>query len=267
MSYTATKLIAIAEAELGYHEKATNSNLDSKTANSGSNNYTKYGRDLNNAGYYNFNKNGYAWCDQFVDWCFLKLCGSKSKAEDLECQTGVYGAGCGYSMSYYDKQGRFSKTPKVGDQVFFRYKGTTSGADHTGIVVAVTDTQVTTIEGNAGNRVQKKVYSRNDPTLYGYGHPKYDAEPAAPTPAPQPICRVDMEQMSRGSKGPQVCTMQRILKQLGYKDANGKTLVVDGRWGPATDYALKAYQKKRFGSADGICGIKTWTKLLKEEKA
>ena len=51
MIYTASKLIKIAEAELGYHEKASNSNLDSKTANSGNNNYQKYGRDLYKAGY------------------------------------------------------------------------------------------------------------------------------------------------------------------------------------------------------------------------
>ena len=37
MAYTASKLIAIAEAEIGYHEKASNSYLDSKTANSGNN--------------------------------------------------------------------------------------------------------------------------------------------------------------------------------------------------------------------------------------
>ena len=40
------KVLEVAENELGYIEKATNSNLDSKTANAGSNNYTKYGRDL-----------------------------------------------------------------------------------------------------------------------------------------------------------------------------------------------------------------------------
>ena len=32
MGYTATKLVEIATAEIGYHEKASNSNLDSKTA-------------------------------------------------------------------------------------------------------------------------------------------------------------------------------------------------------------------------------------------
>ena len=41
MGYTATQLVAIAEAEIGYHEKASNSNLDSKTANSGKGNYAK----------------------------------------------------------------------------------------------------------------------------------------------------------------------------------------------------------------------------------
>jgi hypothetical protein len=72
MAYTASRLISIAEAEIGYREKASNAQLDSKNANSGSKNYQKYGRDLNKAGYYNGNKNGYEWCDQFVDWCFLQ---------------------------------------------------------------------------------------------------------------------------------------------------------------------------------------------------
>ena len=45
MDYTAKQLVAIAEAEIGYHEKASNSNLDSKTTNSGRGNYTKYSRD------------------------------------------------------------------------------------------------------------------------------------------------------------------------------------------------------------------------------
>ena len=31
MAYTASKLIEIATAEIGYHEKAANANLDSKT--------------------------------------------------------------------------------------------------------------------------------------------------------------------------------------------------------------------------------------------
>ena len=40
------KMIQTAKAEIGYLEKASNSNLDSKTGNAGSNNYTKYWRDI-----------------------------------------------------------------------------------------------------------------------------------------------------------------------------------------------------------------------------
>ena len=40
------KLIATAEAEIGYLEKKSNKDLDDKTANAGSSNYTKYNRDL-----------------------------------------------------------------------------------------------------------------------------------------------------------------------------------------------------------------------------
>ena len=36
------KVILIAKNEIGYLEKKSNSQLDSKTANAGSNNYTKY---------------------------------------------------------------------------------------------------------------------------------------------------------------------------------------------------------------------------------
>ena len=67
------KVIDVAILEVGYVEKATNSNLDDKTANSGSGNYTKYARDLDEINFYNSKKNGYAWCDVFVDWCLLKL--------------------------------------------------------------------------------------------------------------------------------------------------------------------------------------------------
>ena len=61
-------IVTIALAEVGYWEKASNASLDDKTANAGAANWTKYARDLAAAGYYNGNKNGYAWCDVFVDW-------------------------------------------------------------------------------------------------------------------------------------------------------------------------------------------------------
>ena len=265
MGYTAKQLVEVATAEIGYHEKASNANLDSKTANSGKGNYTKYSRDLHKAGYYNGNKQGFDWCDQFVDWCFFKLCGSKDKAEYLECQTGKYGAGCGFSLKYYKAAGRFDGNPKVGDQIFFKYTNDDSTADHTGIVVRVTDGLIETIEGNSGGEVKRKAYQRTDKTIVGYGHPRYDAETATKAPAKEgaKTVKIEMPILRKGSTGEAVKTLQRLLRQLQYVNADGKTLIiVDGSFGSNTEAAVKRYQQKHLNGVDGIVGVKTWNKLL-----
>jgi peptidoglycan hydrolase-like protein with peptidoglycan-binding domain len=51
--------------------------------------------------------------------------------------------------------------------------------------------------------------------------------------------------------------VQRKLNQLGYVGSNGKPLVVDGKNGPNTQFAVKAFQNKAGLSADGIAGTKT----------
>ena len=264
MGYTAKQLVKIAEAEIGYHEKASNSNLDSKTANSGNKNFTKYGRDLFKAGFFNGNKQGFDWCDQFVDWCFFKLCGSKDKAEYIECQTGKYGAGCGFSLKYYKAAGRFDGNPKVGDQIFFKYSNDDSTADHTGIVVGVTDNIIETIEGNSGNQVKRNTYQRNSKIIVGYGHPRYDAEPkkTVVTKGVKTV-KIELSVLKNGSKGEEVKTLQRILRMRGWEDQNGNALEIDGSFGAKTEYAVRAFQKGKDVGVDGIVGEKTWNKLLK----
>lgn len=181
MGFTAKELIKIAAAEIGYKEKETNSRLDDPAANAGDENYTKYARDLHAAGYYQANKNGYAWCDMFVDWCFLKLCGSKKKAEEMICQTGLYGAGCKFSAEYYKKQGRFfTSDPQIGDQIFFRKYA------HTGIIEKIQNGVITTIEGNTSNQVARRTYSIGSEEIDGFGRPKYDVEkPVEPVETPE----------------------------------------------------------------------------------
>ena len=179
MSYTAKKVLAIAIAELGYCEKETNSQLDSKTANAGDGNYTKYARDLAEAGYYNGNKNGYPWCDVWHDHCHYVAAGRDAKlAQEVTCQSGPYGAGCTWSEKYYKDAGRlFYSDPQPGDQVFF---GKGDDAEHTGIVEYVEDGKLHTIEGNTSNKVARRVYDLDDPYIRSYGRPKYAAEEAAP---------------------------------------------------------------------------------------
>ncbi len=55
------KLIALAKSEIGYLEKASNSQLDSKTANAGSGNYNKFADYLDKLNFYNGLKNGFPW--------------------------------------------------------------------------------------------------------------------------------------------------------------------------------------------------------------
>ena len=269
----ASEIVAVALGQIGYKEKASNKNLDDPAANAGDANWTKYARDLASAGYYNGNKNGYAWCDVFVDWCFFKAYG-KDEGQRIQCQTGPYGAGCTYSMQYYQQQGRCDKNPKVGDQIFFRYSGS-SGADHTGIVVEVTSSQIVTVEGNSGNQVKKNTYNRSYSCIIGYGHPLYDetdGTTAAPAPTPaaetkkteatEKAVTVSLKQLSQGSTGAQVKTVQRIIYVRGI---NSK-IDIDGDFGPITKAGVIDLQKKLFPNTssewDGVVGQKTWTAVL-----
>lgn len=67
--------------------------------------------------------------------------------------------------------------------------------------------------------------------------------------------------MKKGSKGDEVKTLQTKLKTLGYKGKDGKYLTCDGDFGTNTDFALRAFQKAKGLSADGIAGPKTWAVL------
>lgn len=169
-------VIAIAVGELGYMEKATNDQLDDKTANAGAGNWTKYARDLWEADphFYQGNKNGYDWCAVFVDWCRYEAAERDSlHAQAISFQTGPYGAGCEFAMQYYKQAGAWYDEPLPGDQIFF---GNASGAQHTGLVERVEGGVVYTIEGNSNNMVRRRSYALTDSYIMGYGRPAYDGE-------------------------------------------------------------------------------------------
>lgn len=63
--------VGVARGEVGYLEKASNASLDSKTANTGTSNYTKYGEWMKQS---KLGQNGVYWCQQFVSWCAYKAC-------------------------------------------------------------------------------------------------------------------------------------------------------------------------------------------------
>jgi peptidoglycan hydrolase-like protein with peptidoglycan-binding domain len=51
---------------------------------------------------------------------------------------------------------------------------------------------------------------------------------------------------------PRVKKLQTMLNKLGLKDAHGKPLAVDGKLGPLTTQAVKAWQKRNGMKANGI---------------
>lgn len=184
MAYDKQKVIDIALSEVDYLEKASKAQLDDKTANAGSGNYTKYSRDLAKYPYFNGSKQGAAWCAVFVCWCFVQAYG-KDAALKLLCQptkaADNCGAGCKYARNYFKNKGQLHDSPQPGDVIFF-YNGDKSQIQHTGLVYKVDSSKVYTVEGNTsgasgvianGGGVCKKSYSLSYERLAGFGRPEY----------------------------------------------------------------------------------------------
>lgn len=151
------KLIQIAKNEIGYLEKASNSQLDSKTANAGENNYTKYWRDIKP------DYQGQPWCAAFVSWCMMKAFGLDTAKKLLKHWPYVY---CPTMADLFT----LNSNPKVGDIVIFYRNGVFA---HTGIVIKVSGDRFWTVEGNTsggstiiangGGVCQKSYYNSNLP--------------------------------------------------------------------------------------------------------
>ena len=225
-------LIRIMEAEVGTHE--------------GPNNHTKYGDEMHAIQPSNMDKNA-PWCDAFFDWCILKLCEYFGYGADMARKVlcGDFDDYTYASVALYKKAGRWFDKPQRGDQIFF------GGSGHTGGVVSVYGGTENTIEGNKGDEVRRCSYSIHSPSIIGYGRPRYYLLTGRQTAADMPLIK-------KGSKGSAVLQLQKILNSKGYK------LSEDSDFGPATEAAVKAFQKANgLKPVDGECGPITWAALLK----
>lgn len=279
------KLVSIARGELGYREKNSAAALDSRTAGAGGGNITKYARDLDALGdFYNGPKQGYAWCDVFVDWCFVQAFGVAT-AKKLLCQPDrSAGAGCTYSLAYYNQRGQFHRTgPQPGDQIFF---GSVGDSNHTGIVTEVSGGQVHTIEGNSSDGVFERVYAVGAGNIAGYGRPDWslagdvsgpDTQPevsggrepeedpyrtGAGSPEPSSrgaACTVTLPELWTGCVGEAVRSAQLLL--IGRGCGCGPD-GADGDFGANTKAAVLRFQRDRGLEDDGIIGVNTWRSLI-----
>ena len=186
--FSVQPIINWAENERNYTEKDSLTDLDDKTKNAGDDNYTKYSQEVDALGVFSTQVQGQPWCATWVTDGFINTYGV-DKGLDMLCQPNKNSnaACCGDAAEYYQKAGRWYTSPQVGDQVFF--KTTKYQYAHTGIITEVTDTEVTTIEGNTssekgvisnGGAVTKKHYPVSYSGFKGFGRPKYEAKQEEP---------------------------------------------------------------------------------------
>ena len=274
MDKTIEKVILIAKNEEGYLEKKSNSQLDSKTANAGSANYTKYWRDIKPS------YQGQPWCAAFVSWCFMEAFGQEKAKKLLKHWPYVY---CPTLGNLFTR----NANPKIGDIVIFYHNGTFT---HTGIVTAVIGDRFYTIEGNTsgasgiianGGGVCAKSYLNSQMPGTKFCTPDWSivAETASnsssttkPSTSTKPSTTTtkgagymfEPKLVKLGSEGTSVLLLQEILIARGFKGKSGKALSLSRKADENTIYALKQYQKSRNGVlvVDGECGEKTWKDLI-----
>lgn len=242
-------VINIALAEVGYLEKATNANLDDKTSNAGSNNYTKYWRDIYPA------YQGQPWCACFVTWVFVIAFGKAMAQKLLKHYPYVY---CPTMADLFT----LNANPKVGDIVIFKHNGVFT---HTGIVIKVSGDQFWTVEGNTsggstiianGGGVCKKTYFNSDLPGTKFITPDYSKVQEIKNEGNDTSSISASSILKMGSNGSAVKTLQKNLNTL----IKAK-LTVDGEFGTATYNAVIKFQTKYKLTADGIVGENTQRKI------
>lgn len=237
MEKTSDKVIRVAKNEIGYLEKRSNKSLNSKTANAGSANYTKYGKWYGLTPAY--------WCAEFVSWCFNAAFGSCSL---------IYGksASCEVIRQRFISKKRYHSDAKAGDLIFF--KGSRhSGANHIGIVTKVSGSTIYTVEGNTssdagvvdnGGAVNNKAYKKEYSRILGFGRPAYDhvKKGYAGTFPKLP----KRGYFVKGDRGDQVRYLQKFLMWYGLSVGSSGA---DGVYGNDTSKAVLSFKK--------LVGLKT----------
>ena len=88
--------------------------------------------------------------------------------------------------------------------------------------------------------------------------------PTPPTPPPSPVasCDPNSPTLRMGSTGDKVSELQSHLTQLGFGELLGPP-GIDGKFGPLTQNAVKAFQRDNGLKIDGVVGPMTWGAICK----
>jgi Putative peptidoglycan binding domain/CHAP domain len=205
-----------------------------------------------------------AWCDQSVTyWAF------HSGNHNTVC----FGRDYAYTVWHAQRFSRHGQWRtgiagiRRGDIVFFDWAGSRriGAIDHIALVTGVKGGIVFTIEGNTSDGCRRR--ARRASSIVGYGRPNYTGRPSATpvaahgargaTPGISDRAPSGSPVLKHGAKGGRVKQLQLCLNKVMRSG-----LAADGDFGPKTEAALKAFQKKAGGlTVDGQYGPRTAAKL------
>ena len=246
-SIYADDVVKIALSQVGYEE--------------GKNNWNKYAKELDAVDYFVGcgKKQNLPWCCVFANWCVFSASDSSSASgkkwdainfqyESSSCNTSAV---VKYYKGFFKKKNKLFTSPKPGDIVFY-------GDEHCGVVISSSGNKMTVVEGNASNKVMKKVRPISDGV---FGRPNYDTKPT-PTPTPDPKgyqgefpVRPARGYFQRYDKGAEVVKLQKLLLWL-VPNCLPK-YGADGEIGTETLNAVKSAQKLLGVKVDGFYGKDT----------
>lgn len=166
------------------------------------------------------------WCAAFVSTVSLQ-CGLRD-IMPTEC-------GCPGMVRLYQELGRWVEDdayiPSPGDVIFYDWQDSATNyattdnighPDHVGIVLDCDGQNMTIIEGNNANAVNKRVLAVNARFIRGYGRPDYasksDGAEPQPEPAPEPTPQPEPEKPAEES------TVDPFITKTARE-------VIAGKWG------------------------------------
>lgn len=156
MTGLAQAVIAVAQAQVGYHE--------GRDADGNWNNIEKFAGQVPGLAW----ANGQAWCAVFASYCALKGGAAKYYPSTASCDA---------AYDWFKAHAHVSEYPAIGAQVFY---GTASDKQHTGIVVSYDADHIHTVEGNSnssgsaqGDGVYAQTRLRRSSYVQAYGYPSF----------------------------------------------------------------------------------------------
>jgi hypothetical protein len=198
------------------------------------------------------------WCQNFVDWCFVKAFGLDGAKKLIHTFTNYTPSG----SNAFKKRDRYIRRgagkPKRGDVIYF-WSTSKGRIGHVGIVTKVSGSTVYTIEGNTsgastlvtnGGGVRRKSYSLSSSYVDGYGSVDYSVITGEVDEAPAPL-KLGDRLLKNYSEGPDVAELQQALIKLGFDCGRWGA---DGEFGDCTELALIAFQTSAGVDPDGEFG-------------